>query len=82
MTIREIHGEPLRYYVDSDSGNTYLVDLLSNHGLGECSCVDFTTRRAPLQKQGERAKCKHINFVQQHFLYDLTSKLSKQYANR
>jgi len=48
----------------------YLVDLSEHKGNGECSCTDFSTRRAPKLKATSRivnyghpdaTRCKHIN---------------------
>ena len=48
----------------------YLVDLSEHKGNGECSCTDFSTRRAPKLKATGRivnyghpdaTRCKHIN---------------------
>ena len=49
MIPENIEGEPLRYYVHSETvGNeTHVVDLAANNGNGECSCTDFAMRRAP-----------------------------------
>lgn len=49
MRAEPVEGEKLRYYVHSESeeNETHVVDLAALNGNGECSCTDFTMRRAP-----------------------------------
>lgn len=53
------------YLVPSDTfgQHPHLVDLLAHHGIGQCDCKDFATRKGPLIKKGgekEACRCKHI----------------------
>jgi hypothetical protein len=71
MKIKALEGEPGRYHVQSrEDGDTYMVDLFANEGLGRCSCRDFECRRRPKQKEHnsiilglddpERTVCVHL----------------------
>jgi len=55
MSLRPepIRGEPLRYYVHSETvgDETHVVDLTENDGNGNCSCTDFAMRRQPMLRQ-------------------------------
>ena len=68
---------PTRYVFHSvnQEGIAHVVDLLSNSLRGECSCQHFQYRISPMVRQGviqkdsEKARCKHIRVARQ-ILYD------------
>lgn len=68
------YNPPLQWLVESESHPTqpHLVDLGAYAGNGECSCKDFSTRRAPELKAGRRpsplTRCKHIKAARERLL--------------
>jgi hypothetical protein len=84
-SVEAIEGEPLRYWVRSDSARSLprLVDLTENGGHGMCFCPDFLCRREPLLKKGApkfspQAQCKHIRLARTHFLNTALEAISQQ----
>lgn len=74
VKVTPIQGEALRYIVSSRSerGNHHMVDLSENKGNGECSCIDFITRRNVALKEGKprfsaATMCYHIKAARKHF---------------
>lgn len=57
------------FFVHSDSGETYYVDLEHYGGNGKCDCMDFRCRLEPFLdvtfKPTRKLECKHIRFVKQ-----------------
>lgn len=52
LKVKEVEGEPFRYWVESESGDQpYLVDLtervVDGSAYGRCSCINFETRMSP-----------------------------------
>lgn len=70
----------MRYYVGSEGNprGSYLVDLLSYEGRGECSCKDWSTRRWPAIRDGGSDTCKHVRAARDYFLNGLLRELSRQ----
>jgi hypothetical protein len=52
VRVREIPGEPMRYYVESwgQPKEPHTVDLSMHDGHGSCSCRDFVTNVARNRK--------------------------------
>ncbi|MEY4385999.1 MAG: hypothetical protein RLY20_1282 [Verrucomicrobiota bacterium] len=63
MTIIPISGEPFRFHCESDSGETYLLDLED----GRCNCRHYECFIAPRIKmgllKGQLAMCKHLRMA-------------------
>lgn len=59
MKVEPVMGEPLRFWVESESspGTRHLVDLLE----GACGCASYVcNRRAYAATHGRQWRCKHI----------------------
>ena len=76
--VRPVRGELLTYHVESahDRQEPHLVDLLANEGAGECSCMDWQTRRWPLVRDGADIRsplieCVHIRAAKRYFMNDI-----------
>lgn len=68
-------------------GKRYRVDLLENGGAGWCSCTDFSTRRMPAIKRGEKilrraTSCIHhiaaVLYFDSQLLPDMSRRESRQ----
>lgn len=77
-------GERMIYLVPSDRKKAvrYRVDLLANHGAGECSCTDWATRRNAGIKQGlewgtTATACKHVLKARRFFLNGLLQNMAR-----
>ena len=94
LKVKEIDGEIGRYHVESHSEGQmpYLVDLLANDGIGQCSCIDFQTRCWPNYKANavevpygvhgrpnrSRTECKHLHVVRKKFYKDIIRELIRR----
>ncbi len=77
-------GDRFVYRVASNTkaGRYYLIDLVANGGLGECSCKDWQTRRGPAGRAGgspgtRAVLCRHLITCRRHFLNQLFSELAR-----
>ena len=68
LAVREVPGEPLRFWVQGNDQPEYLVDLASYRGNGMCGCVHFEMRCAKDASRGFKARCKHIEAAREHAL--------------
>jgi hypothetical protein len=85
LQVDEI-GERCRYYVHSEAKprNIYVVDLLSNDGIGECTCKWFATTLWPAIRDGKMKiedtfpvhPCKHLQAAREHFQRDLYRRMA------
>lgn len=81
--VEAIKGEPLRFYVKSDSDRLpYLVDLLLNSGNGACSCKSFQCSKSPAIKEGKPlhthyTMCKHIIRCREYYTMHTLKNLAR-----
>lgn len=81
-------GERMRFHVRSEEkpSKTYLVDLLSNDGCGECTCRWFATTIGPAIRDGKLTMNgtfpvhpdKHIQAAREHVMRDVFTHMAKQ----
>ena len=77
-------GERMVWLVPSERtpGQSYRVDLTANGGFGECSCIDWSTRRGLAIKAGagemgtRETACKHVLRTRRHFLNELLAAMA------
>lgn len=82
--IAPVPNERMVYAVRSVSNpgrHPYRVDLLANGGFGECSCVDWSTRRWPAIKEGaamglRSTMCRHVILARRLFLNGLLREMA------
>lgn len=69
MKVTHIMGEPLRFWVSSESGSTpHLVDI----GEDACGCADWTCKHRKWQREtGKPYRCKHLKAAREAFLDDV-----------
>lgn len=75
--VSPIPGEPLRYWVGSNSRPKvkHIVDLAENGGLGQCSCERWVFTIGPNTKAGiTPVACRHITAAQRYLAYEVALK--------
>lgn len=93
IKVEPIHGEPLRYRVESwgQPQFPHVVDLMEYDGNGCCDCKDFTTRCFPNWKlhakpieyghpsepNPNRTRCRHIDVAVRKFANDTLKEISR-----
>jgi hypothetical protein len=74
----------MRFRVESWSHpqRPHTVDLLAFNGLGECSCADWSIRRAKAAKlglKGQESQCRHITATRNYFLNKLLEQMARDH---
>jgi hypothetical protein len=99
LKVREITGEPCRYTVESHERPQlpHMVDLMAEHGHGQCDCRDFCTVVTRNRKNAPgvwvfygypghpdplRSQCKHIMMAQRKFMMTSFPRMSEELGNK
>ncbi len=79
----QVHDSPIRWLVPScsKSTTTYLVDLGSNNGAGECQCEHFRFVCRKEIEAGRIKRCRHIHMAREAFANWAIKEFSKQDKN-
>ena len=84
--IEPITGEPLRFHVQSRTVENlkHLVDLEEYNFNGFCGCQDFDFRKRMIaeRRNGERARCWHIEQARDFFINDILKKMAENFYGK
>lgn len=80
----EMYDYCLRWLVPSSSSAnvSYLTDLGSYGGRGECNCRHWVTTVGPKVKKGNNVQCKHLRIAREKFTEWAILKFAEKDPNR
>lgn len=64
MIVKPIEGELLRFHVEGQNEEWYLVDLENFWSVGQCGCGDCEFRHAPILRLGKTAAMEKLGITE------------------